>query len=138
MDLMMLVQPNIGRDPTRESLIRLHQLIVENAVSVALNLKGGRNVHLALTISAEDYMAPTGYAFLSLHNPGDFPQMIGTSQEQEIITERFRQNQALFGRCTTVGGAIKKHIVTEVQPVFLSPLVDQFRGLGQVTALQIL
>ena len=35
-------------------------------------------------------------------------------------------------------GAIKKHIVTAVQPVFLSPLVDHFTGFGQATAIQTL
>ena len=34
-------------------------------------------------------------------------------------------------------GALKNKIVTAVQPVFLSPLVDQLTGFGQVTALQI-
>ena len=35
-------------------------------------------------------------------------------------------------------GAIKKKIVTAVEPVFLSPLVDQLTGFGQVLALVIL
>ena len=35
-------------------------------------------------------------------------------------------------------GSLQKHIVTEVEPVFLSPLVDQLTGFGQVYALTIL
>ena len=35
-------------------------------------------------------------------------------------------------------GEIKKQIVTAVQPVFLSPLVDQLTVFRQVTALQML
>ena len=42
----------IGRDPTRESLIELHRLIIGNAASVALNLRGGLHGHFALTIKA--------------------------------------------------------------------------------------
>ena len=34
--------------------------------------------------------------------------------------------------------SIKKHIVMSVQPVFLSPPVDQLMGFGQVTALKML
>ena len=35
-------------------------------------------------------------------------------------------------------GALKNQIVTPVKPVFLSPLVDQITGFGQVSALTIL
>ena len=34
--------------------------------------------------------------------------------------------------------AIKKHIVTAVEPVFLSPMVYQMTGIGQVSELIIL
>ena len=42
-----------------------------NAASVASNLRGGRHGHLALTITAEDYMEQTGFAFVPPHNSGD-------------------------------------------------------------------
>lgn len=48
--------PKIIGEPTRESLINIHQLISGNAYSVASNLKGGWHGHLALTISAEEYL----------------------------------------------------------------------------------
>ena len=35
-------------------------------------------------------------------------------------------------------GALKKHIVTAVEPVFLSPLVDHITGCGQVSTLTML
>ena len=35
-------------------------------------------------------------------------------------------------------GALKKKIATTVEPVFLSPLVDQITGFGQVSALTML
>ena len=34
--------------------------------------------------------------------------------------------------------ALKKQIVTAVQPVFLSPLVDQLTGFGQVSAIAMI
>ena len=37
-----------------------------------------------------------------------------------------------------MGGALKNQIVTEVQPVFLYPLVDQLTGYLQVSALTML
>ena len=54
------------------------------------------------------------------------------------MTERFQQNKALFRRFTAIDGEIKNHIFMAVQPVFLSALVDQLAGFGQVNALQML
>ena len=56
-DFLTTIFPNIGREPTRESLIGLHMLISGNAASVALNFEGGRHRYLALTSRAEEYMA---------------------------------------------------------------------------------
>ena len=42
-------------EPMRESLINIHRLISGNLASVTLNLRGGQNGHLTLTIAAEDW-----------------------------------------------------------------------------------
>ena len=63
---------------------------------------------------------------------------MGTTQDQALVTEWIQQNQALFSRCTTVDGALKHHIITAIQPVFFSPLVDQLTRSVQVNALQML
>ena len=68
-------------------------------------------------------------------NPGEYPQRIGRAQEQSPRTEKLRQNQALFRKYTAVDGALKNQIVTVVEPVFQSPLVDQLSGFGQVPSL---
>ena len=44
----------------------------------------------------------------------------------------------MFLKYTAVDGALKKQIVPAVEPVFLSPLVDQLTGFGQVTSLTML
>ena len=44
----------------------------------------------------------------------------------------------MFRKYTAMDGVLKKKIVTAVEPVFLSPLVDQFTGFIQVSALTIL
>ena len=93
-------------------------------MSVALNLEGGQHGNLALTMTAEEYMAQTGFSVVHPHNLGKYPQIMGKAQEQALGTEKFRQNQALFLKYTAVDGALKKQIVTLVEPVFLSPLVD--------------
>ena len=75
---------------------------------------------------------------MPLYNPGDYPPMMGTSQEQALGTKKFWQNQSLLRRYTAVDGHLKKHIFMVVQPVFLYPLVDQLTGFVQVSALTIL
>ena len=113
---------------TREGLIDLHQLFSVNAVSVALNPRGGRHGQLFLKITSKEYKTQTGFAFIPLHNHGGYPQSMGNSQEQALRTEKFRQNQALFLKYTPMDGAFKKQIVTAVEPVFLSSLVEQLTG----------
>ena len=55
-----------------------------------------------------------------------------SAQEQALGTVKFRQ------KYTVVNGAMKKHIVTVVEPVFLSPLLDPLTGFEQVSALTML
>ena len=83
-------------------------------------------------------MEQTGFAFVLPHNPGEYPQIMGSSQEQALGTEKFRQNQALFQKYTAMDRELKKHTVTALEPVFLSPLVDQLTGFGQVSAITML
>ena len=81
-----------------------------------------------LMMTEEDYAEQTGFAFVLPHNPGDYPQSMGSAQEQALGTENFRQNQALFQKNTAVDGALKKHTIKAEEPVFLSPLVDKITG----------
>ena len=89
-------------------------------------------------MTAEEYMEQKGFAFVLPHNPGDYPQSMGIAQEQAPRNEKFRQNQALFRKYTAVERTLKNQITTEMEPVFLSLLVDQLTGFGQVSALTML
>ena len=136
---LTLILPKIVGEPTRKSLIDIHWLISGNLVSTVSKLGGGRNGHLALTMNTEDYLYQTAHMFVPPHNPGDLPlQLMGTAQDQALGTERFQQNQALFWRCNAVDGGIKKKIIVAVQQVFLSPIMGQLIGFGQVTSLHML
>ena len=83
-------------------------------------------------------MEQIGFAFVPPHNPSKYPKSMRSAQEQALRTENFLQNQAMFQKYTAVGGALKNQIVTAVEIVFLSPLVDQFTGFGQVSTLTML
>ena len=71
----------------------------------------------------KEYMEQIGFAFVPPHNPGDYPQSMGSTQEQVLGHEKFRKNQALFRKYTALDRALKKHLVTAMEPVLLSPLV---------------
>ena len=71
-------------------------MVIGNVASVLSNLRGGRNGHLALTMTSEEYVAQTGFTFAPPHKPGDYPPTIGDTQEQALGTEKFRKNQAMF------------------------------------------
>ena len=81
---------------------------------MASNLGGGRDGLLALTMTYEEYKIQTVFAFGTPHNPGDYPQSMGNTQEQALGTEKFRKNQALFRKYTAVETALNKQIVTAV------------------------
>ena len=89
-------------------------------------------------MTAEEYMAQMGYAFLTPNNSRYYPPTIWTAQDQALLTEMFWQNQSLFRRYTAVDGSLKKQIIIAVQPVFLYPLVYQLTSFGQVSDIQII
>ena len=53
---------------------------------MASNLRGGQHGHLALTMMAEEYMEQTGFTFVPPHNPYNYPQSMGSAQEQALGT----------------------------------------------------
>ena len=137
-DFLTPILQNIGGEPTRKVLIELHRLISGNAASVSLNLGGGRHGHPALTMTSKDYASQTGFLFVMLHNPGDYPHTMVNAQDQALGTENSRKNQGMFRKYTAVDVSFKKKTITAVQPFFLSPLVVQITGFGQVSALTML
>ena len=79
-----------------------------------------------------------GLEFVPPHNPSNYLPTIGNTQDQALGTEKFRQNQALFRKYTAIDGDLKNQMIAAVEPVFLSPLVDQLTGFGQVFTLNML
>ena len=101
------ILPKIGGEPTREGLSNLHRLVSVNMASVVLNLGGGRHRHLALTMTRTEYTSQMGFDFVPQNNPGDYIPTMGTAQEQALVYDNLRQNQALFRKYTAIDGAFK-------------------------------
>ena len=63
-DFLTPLPPKIAKEWTNEALIERHRLLSLNAASTASNLGGVRYGHLALTMSADDYLSNMGHTFL--------------------------------------------------------------------------
>ena len=93
------------------------------------NLKGGRHGHLALFMTAEDYMEQTGFAFLPPHNPVDYPRVMGSAQEQALGTENFRTKPSSVSQVHLRGRRFEEsdcHGGGTSLPVPTGGLVDRF------------
>ena len=108
------ILPNIGGEPTREGLIKLHRLVSGNVASMLSNLRGGWHGHLTLKMASKEYAAQTGFAFVPPHKPVNYPPTMGYTQYQALGTEKLQKNQALFQKYTSVGGALKNKMITAV------------------------
>ena len=63
---------------------------------------------------------------------------MGNAQDQALKTENSWQNQAQFQKYTALDVALKNQIIMTLEPVFLSPLVDQLTWSWKVSAINIL
>ena len=91
------ILPKIGGEPTREGLIKIHQLMLGNVASVTSNLRGGGHRYLVLTMTSKEYIEHKGFAFVPPHNPGNnYSQIMRSAQEHALGTEKFRQIKRCF------------------------------------------
>ena len=86
-------------------------------------------------MAADNYLEQTGHAFVSPHNPGEYPPTLGTTQENPLGTDRLCKKQALFKWYTAVDREIKKQIITTVEPVFMYTIKDILKGFKKVTCM---
>ena len=56
---------------------------------MASNLGGGRNGHLVLTMTVDEYLAQISHTFLPPHYPNDYPPNMWTAQEQVLVIKNF-------------------------------------------------
>ena len=70
-DFPIPILPKIDREPTKEGLIYLHQLVSGNVASALSNIVGGQHGHLAITMRYKEYRSQTVFAFVLPHNPSN-------------------------------------------------------------------
>ena len=129
---------NIGRNLTSESLIDLHVLISGNATFVASNLGGGQNGNLALTMTAKEYTEQMGYSFVPPHNPVNLRTNVSNRSRASAQKRKVLTKPSAIQKINRRGRIPKNRIIAAVQPVFLSPLVDQLTVFGHISAIAML
>ena len=55
----------------------------------------------------EECMEQIVFVFVPPHNPGNYPQSVGSAQEQALGTAKFQQNQTMFRKYTAVDISLK-------------------------------
>ena len=131
----------IDGEPNREQLVHLHRQLCKNASKISSNAGGGRYGHLALTLTAGEYAARTGHAFLAPTNPGAFPPhpALGATAEQIALQlRRFKQEQLIYKTYTNVADALKNQLANAVDEVYLKEIDDDLIGFANVSVREML
>ena len=136
-DFLTPILPKINVEPTREGLIDLHWLVIENTVSVVPNLGGGRHRHIVLTMTAKEYRSQTGF-FCAAAQPWRLPIEHGERPRTSAWKWKVPTKLSTIFQIYRHRRSLKNQIVTAVEQVFLSPLVDQLTGFGQMSTLTII
>lgn len=126
--------------PTYHSLRLLQKEINANAASVHSNDGGGLHGHLALTISAADYLVLAGVAFIPPVAPPIAP-VVPPGATGLVINEANRQHledQRLFQRYHDVDKALLRQVIAACPASYIDFLSDPTLGFAQVTCLQML
>jgi len=121
--------------------LRLAQTELDgNAASVHSNSSGGLHGHLALTISAEDYLYEAGVSYEKPPNPPEQPILPATPTVPQI-SDAHRKNTAakqLFQTYHAVDKALRNQISEAVPDVYIHALRHTVTGYGNVTSLCLL
>jgi hypothetical protein len=134
-------KPVLGQihgEPTREALIDMHKLLCTNAASVTTNLGGGNHGHLALLMTAKEYLEETEKVFVVPTNPGDDPPTTIKPEDQASANDKFKRQQRAFEKYHNADKALKKQIEHAVETGFLSAMNHELTGFSRVTSLALL
>ncbi len=128
----------IDGKPTNTSLQVLQRQLFTNARSVPSVRGGGNHGHLAIVLSAPDYLARVGVPFLVPVHPGAPPEAVGTSAAIAVAIRNYNDALADVTLYNSLSSALTAQILTAVTSSFLSALEDPDFGFGDVTPLAML
>jgi hypothetical protein len=132
--------PKVTGEPTFEDLKVIWRLINTNAMSVASYEGGGRQGHLDIIMTNEEYFAIAVDVFPVPANPGPSAAVVAGMTASVIAetTRLHREATQVYRTCHNVDQAIKKLIIESFNDAYLNALSDEIVGYANCTTLQIL
>jgi hypothetical protein len=132
--------PKATGEPTFEDLKVIRRLLNTNAMSVASYEGGGRQGHLGIIMTNEEYFAIADDVFLVTNNPGPSAAVVA-GMKAAVIAETTRLHQEatqVYRTYHNVDQAIKKLIIEPFDDAYLNVLSDEIVGYANCTSLQLL
>jgi hypothetical protein len=132
--------PKVTGEPTFEDLNVIRRLLNTNAMSVASYEGGGRQGHLGIIMTNEEYFAIAVDVFPVPNNPGPSAVVVeGTTATVIAETTRLhREATQVYRTYHKVDQAIKKLIIESFDDAYLNALSDEIVGYTNCTSLQLL
>jgi hypothetical protein len=129
----------IHGEPTSESLFKLRNELKANAQSVYSNLSDGAHGHLALVLSAPQYLLLTEVAFVRPEHPGALLIPDGTTGPMATVMKNaYLEQLRLFREVLGVEKALIQQIVKALDAPYLIALRDRNSNSLTGTVYQIL
>ena len=126
-------------EPNFESLQELQRKLANNAASIKTNIGGGHG-YLGITVRPDVYFQLTGNVFQPPVDPGPLPVIPGgaTAEQVRALERNHLAEKSLFQEFTAVGNALKQHLISAVDEIYLRGIQNRVYGFMNVTVLQML
>jgi hypothetical protein len=136
------ILPSVTGEPDYHTLHAIHKMLRANARSIDTHLGGGEFGHLGVIISDAGYeMILPLNAWENTEFPGRSPTTIeGGGTEAHISAAKHRWEEATsdFKTYNTVQSALKKQIITVIEPMYIEILNDYLVGFANTTSRYML
>jgi hypothetical protein len=123
--------------PTYNSILEVRTALNSNATTIPSDT--GIHGHLALVLTAPEYLAVAGVAYLPPVHPGPVTHAPLATAAQIIETNRLHKSATnTFQTYHAVDHALRKLLIAATPEVYIRSIKDPLIGFGRVTTLDIL
>jgi hypothetical protein len=140
-----LILPKVQGEPDYQTIHAIWKLLQANARAIDTHLGGGAMGHLGLIASDDSYamVAPATAAgpklWVNPTDPGRAPENMDGTAVQIVAARHIWEEAVLtFRTFTSVQQALKKQIITVVEPLYLDILNNYMVGFANITAREML
>jgi hypothetical protein len=127
--------------PTYATLNAMRQALYRNANSFSSTLGGGTHGYLGALMSTPKYLAakaPNNVAFVAPNFPGYIPVVNGTAAAIAAQARQHKEDLRLWKEHENVTKALRKQLISVIEPAYLTHLEDEFSGFNKVEVKDLL